>query len=436
MPDLTVAMNGIPVGVLQRAQSGAMAFRYSRDWLERPGARALSLSLPLSPSRYQGEVVFNFFDNLLPESAAIRARIQARFRSPSQHPFDLLSSIGRDCIGAVQLYPETTKIPDVRSVTATPLAESDVASLLAHYQDSHFQLSGEQDFRISLAGVQEKTALLWHRNQWCLPSASTPTSHIFKLPIGFLGNSNIDLRQSSENEWLCLRVLKAYGLPAANAELARFGEQGVLVVERFDRKWSSDGSWLMRLPQEDLCQSLGVAPALKYESDGGPGIADCMRLLLGSQSPAHDRELFFKAQLVFWLLAAIDGHAKNFSVFLEPGSAYRMTPLYDVISAHPLFDQGSLVPERAKMAMSLKGRHRHYHWARIQPRHFISAAKSVGFPAELVLRLAEDLARKTGTVIQSLEAELPAGFPVQVSESIFSGLDQQAQKLKLYVEGF
>ncbi|OZB19582.1 MAG: serine/threonine protein kinase [Marinobacter sp. 34-60-7] len=434
MANLTVALNGIPVGVLERSRSGAMAFHYLRSWLERPGARALSLSLPLSPSRYQGAVVYNFFDNLLPDSSVIRARIQTRFRSPSQHPFDLLSSIGRDCIGAVQLYPETTSIPDVRAVSATPLSEADVASLLTHYQEPHFQLTEADDCRISLAGAQEKTALLWYRNQWCLPFGSTPTSHIFKLPIGFLGNSSIDLRQSSENEWLCLRIVKAFGVPAANAELAQFGDQSVLIVERFDRRWSGDDSWLMRLPQEDFCQSLGVAPALKYESDGGPGIADCMRLLLGSQAPTQDREMFFKSQMVFWLLAAIDGHAKNFSVFLEPGSAYRMTPLYDVISAHPLITQGSLPAERARMAMSLKGQNRHYHWARIQPRHFISSARAVGFSAERTLQIIDDLARTTSEVVDAVNAELPAGFPNHISDSIFNGLITQAGKLREYVE--
>ncbi|EBA01260.1 HipA protein [Marinobacter sp. ELB17] len=108
----------------------------------------------------------------------------------------------------------------------------------------------------------------------------------------------------------------------------------------------------MRLPQEDFCQTLGVALAIKYESDGGPGIKDGMKLLLGSQQARKDRELFFKAQILFWLLAAIDGHAKNFSLFIEPGSAYRMTPLYDVISAYPLIALGNVAPQKAKMTMS------------------------------------------------------------------------------------
>ena len=96
MANLTVAMNGIEIGTLSLARSGAMAFQYRREWVDRPGARAVSLSLPLSTAAYRGERVYNFFDNLLPDSEAIRARMQARFRVPTRHPFDLLASIGRD----------------------------------------------------------------------------------------------------------------------------------------------------------------------------------------------------------------------------------------------------------------------------------------------------------------------------------------------------
>ncbi len=185
----------------------------------------------------------------------------------------------------------------------------------------------------------------------------------------------------------------------------------------------------MRLPQEDLCQALGVAPAIKYESDGGPGIRDGMKLLLGSQEANRDREIFFKAQIVFWLLAAIDGHAKNFSLFIEPGSAYRMTPLYDVISAYPLMAQGSLAPQKAKMAMSVKGRNRHYHWDRIEPRHFITTAQQVGFSSERTSELLGEIAGQVQAVISKVEALLPCDFPSRISEPILEGVQHQAEKL-------
>lgn len=433
MANLTVAMNGITVGTLSLARSGAMTFQYQSEWLKRPGARAISLSLPLTAAPYRGEDVYNFFDNLLPDSEAIRARMQAWFQIPTRHPFDLLAHIGRDCVGAIQLYPHNISIPDVRRVVAEPLDERAIESLLAGYQEAPLGMTRSQDFRISLAGAQEKTALLWHQETWQRPAGSTPTSHIFKLPIGFLEHSNIDLRQSGENEWLCLQLLAAFGIPVAHAELAQFGAQQILVVERFDRRWSEDGSWLMRLPQEDFCQALGVAPALKYESDGGPGIQAAMRLLRGSQQARLDQERFFKAQLLFWLLAAIDGHAKNFSLFLEPGSAYRMTPLYDVISAYPLMRQGSMAPERAKMAMAVKGKNRHYRWGRMEPRHFIHTADHVGFSIDRATAAIQDIAERADEVVADIDGRLPPDFPAATSDPIFEGILQQTARLKAFL---
>jgi serine/threonine-protein kinase HipA len=430
MPDLIVALNGIEVGMLTLETSGAMVFQYSPSWQNTPGARAVSLSLPLSSKAYRGAVVLNFFDNLLPDSDAIRSRMQARFSAPTRHPFDLLWNVGRDCIGAIQLYPRNCEVPDVRKVTAEPLDTTAIEYLLGNYQDAPLGMARENDFRISLAGAQEKTALLWHQGQWQLPTGSTPTSHIFKLPIGFLDHSNIDLRESGENEWLCLQLFKAFGLSTANAELGQFGRQKVLIVERFDRRWSNDSAWLMRLPQEDFCQALGVASAIKYESDGGPGIQDGMKLLLGSQEVQKDRETFFKAQILFWLMAAIDGHAKNFSLFIEPGSAYRLTPLYDVISAYPLMAQGSLASQKTKMAMSVKSRNRHYHWDRIQQRHFISAAHQVGFSRERASDFLDEIAEQVPRAISAVEALLPVDFPSHISESILNGVKNQAKKIK------
>lgn len=318
----------------------------------------------------------------------------------------------------------------INQITAEPLEEAEIASLLMGYKLAPQGMAVEtDDFRISLAGAQEKTALLWYREQWHRPQGSTPTSHIIKLPIGHLAQNNIDLSESSENEWLCLQIAKAFGFPVANAELARFGEQNTLVVERFDRRWSKDGSWLMRLPQEDFCQALGIAPALKYESDGGPGIADGMKLLLGSQQANQDRETFFRSQILFWLLAAIDGHAKNFSLFIETGSAYRMTPLYDIISAYPLMAAGSIPAKRARMAMAVTGKNRHFHWATIQPRHFESTAQKAGYSQDKAAELMADFKAGADAVLTKVSGSLPANFPAHISDPIFDGIRRQTNKL-------
>lgn len=425
---LVVAMNGETVGNLYRDGSGAMSFQYTPEWLAEPGSRAISLSLPLQHDRIRGKEVFNFFSNLLPDSDAIIARMQARFHVDTTHPFDLLASVGRDCVGAIQLYPPGSDIPSVTETQAEPLDSAQIEALLDGYQMAPLGMEEGADFRISLAGAQEKTALLWYQNCWQRPQGSTPTSHIFKLPIGKIEQNNIDLRESCENEWLCLRIAKEFGFPVANAELGIFGQKKVLIVERFDRRWSRDG-WLMRLPQEDFCQALGIAPALKYEAHGGPGIADAMQLLLGSRFAAQDREMFFKSQILFWMLAAIDGHGKNFSVFIEPESSFRMTPLYDVMSAFPIFATGGIPRQKAKMAMALQGKNRQYHFAKIQPRHFLSTSAHVGFSQEIASSLVQEMATRAEEVIAKVAATLPADFPEQISNAIFDGLASQAARI-------
>ena len=46
-------------------------------------------------------------------------------------------------------------------------------------------------------------------------------------------------------------------------------------------------------------------------------------------------------QLAFWLMGAPDGHAKNYSIFLERGDTYITTPLYDVLSVFPYVGDGA-----------------------------------------------------------------------------------------------
>lgn len=419
---LHIAMNGEVVGQWCKLKSGATEFQYHSDWLHSPRRRAISLSLPLSKNVYVGDRVYNFFDNLLPDSEQIRSRIQQRFQTRTKMPFDLLAAIGQDCVGAIQLY--SGEMQPVQQVVAKPLSDKDIEGLLQGYQTFPLGMNRESDFRISLAGAQEKTALLWHESQWKRPLASTPTSHIFKLPIGIVGQGQIDLSTSCENEWLCLQILQKFGLNVPLVELAQFGQSKVLIVERFDRRWSQDGKWLIRLPQEDLCQALGIAPARKYENDGGAGILKIMTLLEGSANAREDRRQFFKAQILFWLLCAIDGHAKNFSLFLEPENRYRLTPFYDVISAYPLIANKSLSQQKIKMAMAWQGESKHYLWDKIQQRHIYHTAKLAGLSAAIVDEIFHEIYQAMPSIHDIDYRHLPH----EIVEPILNGFIQKVQK--------
>ncbi len=418
---LDVRMNGLLVGNLTYFANDSLFFVYHKDWLQTPGARPLSLSLPLRVRPYMGSVVFNFFDNLLPDNESIRGRILRRFQISENHPFFLLNAIGHDCVGALQICdPAFSANP--KSMQYSELSEKDVAHILRSCEQSPLGMLPENtDFRVSLAGAQEKTALLFQNNRWYLPQASTPTTHILKLPIGVVAQNQIDLSNSCENEWLCLEIAREFGIPVARSSVQIFDGTKCLVVERFDRQWSADGSWLMRLPQEDLCQALGVPSQLKYQADGGPGVADCMKLLLGAQNPLVSRETFLKALLVFWILAAPDGHAKNFSIRLNAGGRFSLSPLYDIVSFYPLAKSGIFLP-KVKMAMAFLGKNNHYAWGEIQPRHFISTAKYCGFSIVRAKEIAEEMFGKIERVISGVQMRLPREFPEHVANTIFDGM--------------
>lgn len=432
--DLAVLMNGIPVGRLSKNRQGGLTFAYDASWLEHPSRRPVSLSLPLVPHPYSGDIVLNFFQNLLPDNDVTLARIQSHLNIPYNHTFDFLATVGKDCIGALQFFPVDVLPPPSTSITGTPLEDEDIARLIENSREMPLGMSFGNDFRISLAGAQEKTALLLQDGRWLRPAGATPTTHILKIPIGILPGLNpIDLSLSCENEWLCLLLARLYGFDAAKAEVRRFSGAKALVVQRFDRRWSDDGRQLFRLPAEDLCQALGVSSLTKYEADGGPGIADIMALLQLSETPDADRETFFRSQVLFWLLQATDGHAKNFSVFLLPGGGFRLTPLYDILSTAPLIASGALSERRVKMAMGLLGKNKHYHFHEIEPRHFLATARATGFPEDQARQVMAKLAEQTPKVIAAARAALPHGFPAEVAESIFAGLTTRSRRLKAFL---
>lgn len=427
-------MNGQHVGVWSR-HAARDTLTYAPAWFDAPLGRPLSLSLPFQPGNqaHQGATVRNYFSNLLPDSQPILERLAQRFKTGSTEAFDLLAEIGRDCVGALQIVPEGQDPGNPFDIEGVPLDDAGVARELAVAVTPGTRLGSDDDsaeFRISIAGAQEKTALLRVGHQWLRPTGATPTTHLLKLPLGLVGNQALDLRDSVENEWLCAQILAAYGLPVARCELGDFQGAKALIVERFDRRWTPDRTALLRLPQEDMCQATGTSPLLKYEADGGPGMDRILDLLTSSEHRTFDRTHFFRAQLLFWLLCAPDGHAKNFSLHLAPRGAFSLTPLYDVLSAYPMLGQGrdQVNPFKVKLAMAVRGKNPHWKMRDVQRRHWIDSAKRNGL-GDSAPSLIDDMVQMTPSVIEQVDAMLPAQFPARVADSIFGGLRDAAERL-------
>lgn len=447
-PPLHIWMNGLHVGEWHLQGRGTHVFRYDPQWMRSSMARALSLSLPITAGRseHRGDVVANYFENLLPESINIRNRLSTRFKTKSTGAFDLLNAIGRDCVGAVQILPEGMEPEGWNRIAAERVTDEDVEAILrATTSDNPLGQRGSlmDDFRISIAGAQEKTALLRFGGAWYRPHGATPTTHILKLPLGLVGNMRYDLSESVENEWLCAQIIRELGLPIAHTEMAKFGSQKTLVVRRFDRRWQgiSEGdediegfnppehAWIARLPQEDFCQATGTSARLKYEADGGPSIPACLTVLAGSENADEDRVTFLLAQLAFWLLAATDGHAKNFSLFHQRGGTYRLTPLYDVLSAWPIIGEGpNLISEHdARLAMALHSKNRHYKLREIRVRHWMKLARDSGVPHAWDRMI--ELVRNVEPALARVQSQLPNDFPLSLWQPIQTGIRRHANRV-------
>jgi serine/threonine-protein kinase HipA len=426
---LNVLLNGRLVGQLRRETGGAIDFKYADKWLVWEHAIPVSLSLPLSEQRYIGAPVVAVFDNLLPDNDNIRRRIAERSGSQGTDSYSLLSAIGRDCVGALQFIAEGEEVGSPDVLEARRISDAGIAEVLKNLERNPLGIDEEHEFRISLAGAQEKTALLYWKKRWHVPHGTTPTTHILKPQIGKLPNG-LDLSDSVENEHFCLRLMSEFGLPVAQSQIIDFAGQRTLVVERFDRLWTKDKR-LLRVPQEDCCQALSVPPSRKYETSGGPGMADISQLLKGSDAPESDLRRFFKAQVLFWLLAATDGHAKNFSIRLAPGGRFVMTPVYDVLSVQPNFDAGRIRRTQMKLAMAV-GNSRHYRLDEITPRHFLQTAKLCGIPENTATAVLEEVAQSADAAMDKALTSMPKGFPKPLAASIINGA---RGRLKVFGQG-
>lgn len=172
-----------------------------------------------------------------------------------------------------------------------------------------------------------------------------------------------------------------------------------------------------------------MSPIQKYQSDGGPGIAQILQLLRGSDDPLADPLAFLKANIVFWLMGATDGHAKNFSVFLRPGGRFRMTPPYDVISAQPSVDSKQIPGKNFRLAMSF-GAKPHYAMRQIAPRHFFQSASGGGVGKDVVPSIIEELCGDVPAAVDRVNAGLPAAFPAAVADSISNGIRRRIRVLE------
>ncbi|MGX2952359.1 HipA domain-containing protein [Shewanella sp. JL219SE-S6] len=230
-------------------------------------------------------------------------------------------------------------------------------------------------------------------------------------------------------KYLCIELAKALGFAVPSVNIIKTDNLKALAVERFDRRWTKDRAGLLRLPQEDICQVFGMPSSIKYESQGGPGIAQIMKLLMGSSNALEDQYNFMRFQVFQWIIGATDGHAKNFSIYIDRGGSYRLTPFYDILSAYPLLGGKGLNIRQLKLAMGLKAtKGKKYEINKILPRHFLDTAKAVNFSQDKMQRIMDEMKGALPEAISQVRANLPEGFPEHISDSIFENANKIIKK--------
>lgn len=399
---LNVYLDRDLVGQLIQDDGGRMLFEYDESWRDNPDTVALSRSLPKREESFRQKECRGFFGGILPEEDK-RRTIAKIFGISAKNDFAMLEQIGGECAGAVTFLPEGTALPEDDD-RYRDLDETELAKILRELPRRPL-MAGADGVRLSLAGAQDKIAVRLDNGKISIPRGSAPSSHILKPAIATFEGVVF-------NETFCLALAREIGLDAAPATIARTEDIDYLLVERFDRH-PGENEKIARLHQEDFCQGLGIPSEIKYQSEGGPSLADCFNLLRETSSaPVVDLRALLDAVLFNLIIGNHDAHAKNFSLLYLPDRSTRLAPLYDLVCT-------VFYPELTKkMAMKIGGEGKSN---LVFPKHIARFAKDAGLAAPPTLARVAALAKAISEAIPNIEK------PHEISEKVAAVIVERAE---------
>lgn len=103
MKQAKVFAGNVFAGILTEDDMG-YEFQYTPEYLSSEKAEAVSLTMPLSAKPYKSNVLFPFFDGLIPEGWLLDIAEQSWKISASDR-FSLLLACCKDCIGNISVIP-------------------------------------------------------------------------------------------------------------------------------------------------------------------------------------------------------------------------------------------------------------------------------------------------------------------------------------------
>ncbi len=379
---LCVYLHGRLVGKLH-SDNATLSFAYDERYLQKASAVKLSASLPLQQGVFDHQAAAPFFSGLLPDQD-VRSRLARHLGLSEKNTFALLKEIGGECAGAVSIYPESVSPRPDDAPTYHVLEDAQAGEILSSLSKRPL-LAGEEGVRISGAGAQDKLMIVFVGGKVAVPTGSTPSTHIIKPAIK-------DLEGSVHNEFFCMKLANAVGLPVPEAKVFWLQGEPYYLVERYDRRREKNGL-VVRLHQEDFCQAMRISPEIKYENEGGPTLGQCFALLderiKSGAMPGKNKLILLQGVIFNFLIGNGDVHGKNLSLLYEAESE-SLAPFYDLLSTVVYSDF-----HKAKMAMKIGGE---YRFKNVTARHWGRLVETLDLSPDFVKRQIATLA---GTVAET-----------------------------------
>jgi serine/threonine-protein kinase HipA len=169
-----------------------------------------------------------------------------------------------------------------------------------------------------------------------------------------------------EDEDLTMHLATLARIQVVPHALIRFSDgELTYITRRIDR--DDDGKkYLM----EDACQLSERLASDKYKSSY-ENVGKLIRSY--SSMPQLDVVNYWEVVVFSWLTGNSDMHLKNFSLFCRIPGLYTLTPAYDLLNVHLLFDD----PE--ELALTLDGRKR-----KINRQNFVNAMRTTGLDDKVI----------------------------------------------------
>ena len=405
---LFVQLRNKRIGVLGQDNHGKLNFQYDKN-----ADKVLSLSLPLNPDKiYEESDCRAYFNGLLPEGEHIRKSIGKRYGISPENDFSLLKAIGYDCAGAVAFFEAGKKapvLPEYLKIEGKILSDDELTKYIEELPERPLA-TGTDEIRLSLAGAQDKTAVVLIGDKIGLPFKNVPTTHILKPAIK-------DFRESVENEYICMKAAQKTGIKVPDVQIRNVNKINYFLIERYDRK--TFAGKIKRIHQEDFCQACNISSIYKYENEGGISYQKCFEVLRKTSKPALEIKRFTKLIIFNYLIGNSDAHGKNFSLLHNDDGTTELAPAYDILCTEAYKELSN------KMAMKIGG---YYERKQIYPRHWERFADD----ADISYTQFKKTLKEQASALPEIVENVIQNCENSIGKEILSAVNKNCQKVLKY----